>query len=233
MMHSRPSTTGPAVPAQDPLGPLRDYSEMLLAFEDPRNFALDRAHNLFLFGAVVARKPTSVLELGIGSGFTTRALVHALRYNGRGTLTAIDNWADHAGVEPPMAAELRAAGVNIVAPVMEEAFVRSAPDDAYDLLVSDADHRRSGTWIDEHLRIVRHDGFMFFHDTNHENSYKLLGLVEKRVRELGLPFFHFTESTRADERCEWGWLFAINKKHPDAPRRRRTWLGRMIERLTV
>jgi SAM-dependent methyltransferase len=222
-----------APPAPDSLGPIRDYADMLLAFEDPRNFAIDRAHNLFLFGAVAARKPKAVLELGIGSGFTTRALLHALQYNGTGTLTAVDNWADHGGVEPPMAAEFRAAGVTIVAPVSEESFVRSAPDDAYDLLVSDADHRRSGTWIDEHLRIVRHDGFLFFHDTNHPDSYKLLGLVEKRIRELGLPYFHFTESSRADERCEWGWLFAINKKRPDAPRRRRTWLGRLVERWTV
>jgi hypothetical protein len=159
--------------------------------------------------------------------------MHALRYNGAGTLTAVDNWADHGGTEPPMAAEFRAAGVNIVAPVSEERFVRSAADDAYDLLVSDADHRRSGTWIDEHLRIVRHDGFMFFHDTNHPDSYKLLGLVEKRIRQLGLPYFHFTESSRPDERCEWGWLFAINKKRPDAPRRRRTWVGRLVERWTV
>ena len=215
------------------LQPLSGWASMLVDFADPGHVAIDRAHAVFLMGAVLARKPRTILELGIGSGFVTRTLVHAVRFNGVGSITAVDNWLDWRGDEPPIIAELRAEGVDVVAPREERDFVHAAPTDAYDLMVSDADHRRSGTWIDEHLRIVRHDGFMFFHDTNHAARFTSLGLVEKRLRELCLPYYHFTESTRADERCDRGWLFAINKKQADAPRRRRTRLGRLLERWTV
>lgn len=215
------------------LQPLAGWASSLVEFDDPGHVAIDRAHAVLLMGMVLSRKPRDILELGVGSGFVTKTLLQGVRFNGVGTITAVDNWLDWSGEEPPLIAELRAQGVNVVAPMEEETFVHTAADDAYDLMVSDADHRRSGTWIDEHLRIVRHDGFMFFHDTNHLDRFKTLGLVEKRLRELGLPFYHFTESSRPDERCDRGWLFAINKKHGDTKRRRRTWLGKLVERWTV
>lgn len=211
------------------LDALDDYFGFLQTFP-PNPVAIDVAHNLFLIGALVARKPARVLELGIGSAYVTRSLLAGLRYNRRGTLTAVDNFLDWKGVEPPYVAELRAAGVEVVAPMTEREFVFSAPSDAYDFLVSDADHSRSGSWIDEHLRIVGNDGFMFFHDTNHETKYKSLKLIEKRIRELRLPYYHFTENSRPDERCDRGWLFAINRKAgEEAPKHRSLWsrlLGR-------
>ena len=100
----------------------------------------------------------------------------------------------------------------------EEAFVRSCPADAYDFLVSDADHFRSGGWLDQHLRIVQHDGFLFFHDTNQPQQFPSLGAIEPQVKERGLPYFHFKESSRGDERCQRGWLFVINQKRdPGSP----------------
>ncbi|MEP6691158.1 MAG: class I SAM-dependent methyltransferase [Gemmatimonadaceae bacterium] len=191
---------------------LKHYFDYISTFDNTSGIALDRAHNLFLFGSLVARKPSRVLELGIGSGYASWTVVHALRYNTRGSLTSVDNWLDWKGAEPPIARDLRAAGVTIISPMEEKEFVRSAPTDGYDFLISDADHRRSGSWIDEHLRITEHDGFMFFHDTNHEDRFQGLKAIEARIAERGLPYFHFTESSRADERCERGWLFAVNKK---------------------
>ena len=203
---------------------LDDYFDLLRTFP-PNPVAIDVAHNLLLIGALVAQKPERVLELGIGSGYVTRSLIAGLRYNQRGTLTAVDNFLDWNGAEPPYVAELRASGVNVVAPMEEKEFVFAAPSEAYDFMVSDADHSRSGTWIDEHLRIVRDDGFMFFHDTNHPTKYKSLKLIEKRIKELGLPYYHFTQNSRPDERCDRGWLFAINRKRgdPRPPRRRSAW----------
>jgi predicted O-methyltransferase YrrM len=209
---------------------LDDYFDLLRDF--PQNpVAIDVAHNLLLVGALVARKPDRVLELGIGSAYVTRSLLAGLRYNQRGNLTAVDNFLDWKGVEPPYVAELRASGVNVIAPMEEKDFVFGAPSDTYDFMVSDADHSRSGTWIDEHLRIVRDDGFMFFHDTNHPTKYKSLKLIEKRIKELGLPYYHFTENSRADERCDRGWLFAINRKAVGAPSPvRRSLLNRILRR---
>lgn len=213
-----------------PLSPLEDYFTFLRDF-GPSPVAIDVAHNLFLIGALVARKPERVLELGIGSGYVTRSLLHGLRYNQRGTLTSVDNFLDWQGAEPPYVRDFREMGAEIIAPVEEKEFVHAAPTDAFDFMVSDADHSRSGSWIDEHLRIVRHDGFMFFHDTNHQSKYRSLRRIEPRIRELRLPYFHFTENSRPDERCDRGWLFAINKKAPEeTPRSSRSVIARLIGR---
>jgi predicted O-methyltransferase YrrM len=191
---------------------LTSYFDLLSTFNNQNAVAIDLAHNVFLVGAVLARKPDRVLELGVGSGYVTRSLLHALRYNRKGKLTSVDNWFDWDGAEPPFVAGLRAAGANIVVSGEEE-FVRRAFDNAYDFLVSDADHFRSGTWFDQHLRIVEAGGFLFFHDTNQPRTFPSLASIEGEVRERGLPHFHFKESSRPDERCQRGWLFVINQKN--------------------
>jgi hypothetical protein len=73
------------------------------------------------------------------------------------------------------------------------------------------DHLRSQNWVDEYLRITCHDGFIFFHDTNSDPFPNLRKIVD-RVKELNLPHYHFTESTRPEEKCARGWLFVINQK---------------------
>ena len=62
------------------------------------------------------------------------------------------------------------------------------------------------------MRIVGHDGFLFFHDTNQPDIFPGLAEIESQVRQRGLPYFHFKDQSRPDERCERGWLFVINKK---------------------
>jgi protein-L-isoaspartate O-methyltransferase len=202
-------------------GPLPDdgraelaaYTNIILGFDNRNPKAIDLAHNLFLIGAVLAFKPRRLLELGIGTGYVTASLAHAVRYNQVGQLTSVDSWLDTGGKEPEMAAGLRALGVNIVRSGEEE-FVRSAPTDAFDILVSDADHERSPQWLDQHMRITRRGGLMFFHDTNQPQIYPALATMESKVAALGLPYIHFKEGTRPGELCNRGWLFAINQKTP-------------------
>jgi hypothetical protein len=191
---------------------LVDYFNHILNFDHSLPAAIDPGHNLFLIGAVLSKKPLNVLELGIGSGNLTLSLIYALRYNGKGSLTCVDNWFDWGGVEPEGIDKIRAAGVKVVAPVSEEEFVRQCPADTYDFLISDADQFLSGLWIDEHLRITKHSGFMFFRNTNRKDDLPNLQLIEKRIKQLGLFYYHFTEESRPDERCSSGWLFAINDK---------------------
>jgi len=173
--------------------------------------AVDLPHAAFLFGCVMAKKPTDVLELGIGTGYITRMILNALQYNQHGTLTSVDNWQDFQGQEPAHIQPLRQAGARIVAPVTEEEFVRSCASDKYDMLISDADHNRSHLWLDQHLRITRHNGFMFFHDTN--TGWAGLQTIEDQIKHM--PYFHFKKNTREEELCHRGWLFVVNKKKED------------------
>ena len=190
---------------------LQPYFDLLTSFDHNQIVALDRAHGMFLNGAVLAKKPQNVLELGIGTGYTTLTLLHALRYNGMGKLTSVDNWFDWGGKEPAGVNVFRQAGVNIVA-MGEGEFLKQAATDAYDLLVSDADHFHSHEYLDEHLRITQNDAFLFFHDTNSPGTFPGLATIEERIRAKGLPCFHFKTNSRADEHCDRGFLFVMNKK---------------------
>lgn len=190
---------------------LVSYFNLVLSFDHRNPVALDRAHNMLVAGMVLSMKPKAVVELGVGTGYLSASLAYAIRYNGVGQLTSVDNWYDTQGQEPPIAKQLRTLGVSIVCSGEEE-FVRSAPTDAYDMLISDADHYRSPEWLDQHLRIVKHDGLLFFHDTNQPEAFPALATLEGKVRGLGLPYYHFTENSRSDEHCDRGWLFVINKK---------------------
>ena len=191
---------------------LRKYFDHVLNFDHSSRGAVDRCHNLFVTGAVLARKPHNVLELGIGTGYLTWSLIYALRYNGMGQLTCADNWFDWGMTEPAGIDKIRAAGVQVTAPVSEEEFVKQSPSNVYDFLISDADQFLSGLWIDELLRICQHNAFMFFRNTNRKDDLPNLQLIEKRIKELGLHHYHFTETSRDDEHCYQGWLFAVNDK---------------------
>jgi predicted O-methyltransferase YrrM len=194
-----------------PASELAPYFSLLATFDDRKLVAMDRSHNMFIVGSVLAQKPDAILELGMGSGYLTSSLVHALNYNQRGSLTTVDSWLDTLGKEPPVVRDFRAAGVNIVCS-QEKDFVSRAPADTYDLLISDADHAHSHEWFDQHSRIVKQDGLMFFHDTNNTELFPNLTTIEGQARERGFPHFHFTRNSRKDERCSRGLLFVINRK---------------------
>jgi predicted O-methyltransferase YrrM len=185
--------------------------QLLEQFDHRNIVALDRAHNMFMIGALLSKKPAEILELGVGSGYLTASIVHAINYNKRGRLTSVDNWFDWGGKEPPNAPAIRQAGVNLVT-MGEEEFVRQAPTDGWDFLISDADHMNSHRWVDQHVRIVRHNGFMFFHDTNQPQMFPGLTTIEGQLKDRGIFCLHFTENSRPDEHCHRGWLFAVNKK---------------------
>ena len=173
---------------------------------------MDTCHYLQIIGSLVSKKPQNVLEVGVGTALLTVGLVMGLKYNRCGSLTCVDNWIDWHGIEPPEIKELREAGVTILAPLEERQFVSECPSNVYDFVVSDGDHRNSGSWVDEYFRITKPDGFIYFHDTNNTEMFPSISRIEQRVKELGLPSFHFTSSSRDDEHCERGLLFAINHK---------------------
>jgi len=166
--------------------------------------SIDLAHATLLTGIVASLKPNRIVELGYGAGYTSRAIMQAIHWNGHGLLTIVDNWIDWGGVEPDTT-ELRMMGAEFVVSD-EEQFVRSAADSEFDILVSDADHHRSDLWIDHHLRIVRPGGFLFFHDVGSGTTFRNLESIPIRLNELGISHTVFQKSSKKDERCDRGWL---------------------------
>lgn len=165
---------------------------------------MDLAHVALICGMVKAYKPNAVLELGIGTGTLTRALLDAIDYNTQGELHCVDNWVDDKGIEPGWMPDIRRRGARIII-MGEEAFCQRTPSDRYGILISDADHH--GTWQDEHLRLVKQGGVLFFHDTG--GAFPALAGLEQKFRAQGHFAYNFTANSRPDEHCERGLLMVI------------------------
>jgi len=169
---------------------------------------IDVAHNCLIFGVALSSKPENVLELGIGSGYVTRAILYALKFNGKGKLTSVDNWHDWKGKEPAHIEGLRKQNVNVV--VMDEGrFVKSQPDNSYDFLISDGDHHRAGGWAKDVFRIVKAGGIIFVHDVS-KGGYSSLRRYAELSKEKRLAHFIFSKSSRKRERCNRGLLMVQN-----------------------
>ena len=116
--------------------------------ETPKDFevAIDVAHAALLYGMVLSLKPRRCIELGIGSGYATQTILDAIARNGVGNLICVDSFQDWNGVEPPHIATLRSLGANVCRSGERE-FLASQESHSVHLLVSDADHAHSGSWV--------------------------------------------------------------------------------------
>lgn len=164
--------------------------------------AIDDAHIALIVGVIKAAKPDRVLELGFGSGQTTKAIADALAWNGHGSLVTVDNWVDWGGVKPE-----HAQGFAFLE--LDEADALQQLQMTFSVIVSDADHRNAGRYIDLYLKILAPGGVLFFHDTNQPN-YPTLFSLRDLLALRGIAWQHFTVSTRPDERCDRGLLMVLS-----------------------
>ncbi|MBF0485530.1 MAG: class I SAM-dependent methyltransferase [Candidatus Omnitrophica bacterium] len=185
--------------------------EQFKAYPWQSDVAIDIAHDFFILGSLLSRKPHNILELGIGSGFVSQMLLAAIRTNRRGTLTSVDSLWDWKGVRPPHFDSIESGGGRIVIEE-EESFLVRQDSGRYDFIISDGDHVNMYFFIDKIFRVAKKDAFIFFHDTNNPMFSNLLK-IEAIVRKAGHPCYHFKDKSAEGERTDRGLLFVINSGH--------------------
>lgn len=171
--------------------------------QDRHLVKIDQCHIDLIAGLVKSLKPERILELGFGTGETTQAVLSAIKFNGIGHLTVVDNWSLFNGSIPdhPILDDARVS----VHTGSERDFVAKAETGRYELVISDADHWAAHEWLGEYLRICRPGGLIVMHDTaspHYPRLRDMIAICEKR----GLPYFEFNKSSRPDEECWRGTL---------------------------
>jgi predicted O-methyltransferase YrrM len=173
---------------------------------------VDKAHAALLKGLVASSKPTKVLELGLGGGESLDAILEALTFNAQPfELTLVDNWMDWGYQRPPGVEEKYAPRVKIIES-SEFEFI-SKTKERYDFIMSDADHLNTHHWFEYVFQnILNDDGILVYHDVDPKNFPGLYGIFEKTARKR-LSHHLFAKSSRADERCERGFLIIFKHKY--------------------
>lgn len=162
---------------------------------------IDECHRSFIVGLLRSCKPYLVLELGYGTGLTTKSILYSLKKNNRGHLIVVDNFLDWEFKRPD----------NFV--VKDFTFVESdernyleTTDKHFDVIVCDADHNKTDQHIDLLLNCLNKNGYLIFHDITNPMFPNLECIMAK------LPLgFLFKESSVDEEQCYRG-LYVYQKK---------------------
>jgi predicted O-methyltransferase YrrM len=188
---------------------------------------VDFCHGDLIANLVKCHKPKTVLELGFGSGFSSRKILAALDYNETGELTSsygppatytlVDNWLDwrEKGAPPPDMTEFQTPRTTIVNS-NEHDFVFGAKE-KWDFIFSDADHFNAEKWFDYVFdNLLNEKGILIYHDIcesappNNEFWFPNLTRILTRTRERKLSHYLFNRDSLASERC-WRGLLVIFK----------------------
>jgi len=194
------------------------------------NVAVDTCHLNLVIGLIESHKPTSILELGVGSGRTTKAIIEAIKRNQDGELlpsykipevTLVDNWCDWNGKRPDCFEELK----NIVNVVErdEREFVFTC-NKTYDFIFSDADHWNTDKWFwYVYDRLLNSNGILIYHDVSTQdplprNELRFPNLINILIecKKRGISHMHFDKCSKKSERCFRGFLVIFKSQivHP-------------------
>jgi predicted O-methyltransferase YrrM len=163
---------------------------------------MDDCHIDLIAALVGAHKPERILEIGIGTGALTVALLKAIEDNGVGELTCVDNFGDWSEFkEPPGFSQLKGRMTQFFN-YKEEDFV-DIHCRKYGLVISDADHARTGEWVEKTMRLVKPGGFLVYHDSTSPHCPSVKKAVDWCLRS-GYQVMTFNRSSQPWERCERG-----------------------------
>lgn len=191
------------------------------------NVAVDTCHLDLVRALVKSHKPSSILELGVGSGRTTIALCAGIKYNessetigGYQTpkITLVDNWNDWGHKRPDFIDQLKLK-VNLVESD-EKAFIFSTRE-TYDFIFSDADHWNTDKWFDYvYDRLLNVNGILIYHDVSVQNPlpdndlrFPNLENILIQCKRRNIKYMYFDKCSLKSERCFRG-LLVIYKSEP-------------------
>ena len=188
--------------------------------------SIDACHLDLIYGLVRGLKPKKVLELGFGTGRTTKTLLKALEANKSDySYTLVENFTDwkddwdarqqtkkniNSILNDPSLNYLRA---NSLICKNEEDAVQENLDlkFRYDFIVSDADHGRSDKWFFKTVSLIAPNGIGVFHDVLHKDYLNLRNNI-KYCRNYNINFKVFSKSTSQDELCHRGLLVVFQEE---------------------
>jgi len=161
---------------------------------------IDECHVSFIVGLIRSAKPYLVLELGYGTGLTTKSIVYALLKNKRGNLIVVDNFKDWDYKKPE-----HVFFEDFTFVESDEKSYLEFTDKHFDVIVCDADHKNTDKHVDMLLNRLNPNGYIIFHDVTNSNYPNLENIIRK------LPNgFLFNESSTKNEQCFRG-LYVYKK----------------------
>ena len=188
--------------------PSAPYIGKKMSFGLNENVKIDLAHANLLTGLVMSSKPKTILEIGIGGGKSTDAILSGLNYNQQSAVyTLIDNWCDWGGRRPEGVTEKYGHLINII-DIDERDFVFKT-NQSWDFIMSDGDHYNSDKWFDYvYDRLLNPGGILVYHDVNLVDTmcFKNLINIYERCQKLKISHNLFNKNSLSDERCQRGLL---------------------------
>ncbi len=166
---------------------------------------IDANHANLVRSLVMCAKPKRILELGFGSGESTRFILAGLLYNAMPfEYVLADNWLDFGGVQPELTRAKEFAAVKFVTSD-EEAFVHGEHG-RFDFIMSDADHFRTQEWFAHvYAKLLNSGGILIYHDVTNPQFPNLMRIYEDCVRN-GYHHVLLNANSRREERCDRGML---------------------------
>ena len=180
----------------------------MIPFGQDENVKIDTAHSDLVGALVKANKPKRILEIGLGGGKSTDAILDAVQFNKQDyQYVLVDNWQDWGGIIPDGVQQKYADRIDLVT-ANEKDFVHNY-DGKFDFIMSDGDHHRTNQWFEYvYVNLLEEKGILIYHDINliDSDAFHNLKEIYEKVKQYGLSHRLFNKNSRPDERCQRGLL---------------------------
>jgi predicted O-methyltransferase YrrM len=180
----------------------------MIPFGTDEGVKIDTAHAELVKALVMANKPETILEIGIGGGKSADAILKALEYNKKPfQYTLVDNWFDWQG-QRPEAVDLKYGKIMRIVDSGEREFVFSCTE-KYDFIMSDGDHMATDQWFEHvYTELLNDGGILIYHDVNFVDPDAFMNLKDlyRKAKQYQMRFHLFNKNSLPDERCQRGML---------------------------